>query len=124
VAEDALSAVSCALAMAEKLIMLNADWKKRGLPTISMRVGIATGTVVAGSLGSIHRQDYTAIGDSVNVAARLESYDKSMGGNSRCRILISEDTYQYIKDQFYAEFLVRVSLKGRKQAIKIYQVPG
>jgi len=124
VAEDALSAVSCALAMAERLIMLNADWKKRGLPTISMRVGIATGTVVAGSLGSIHRQDYTAIGDSVNVAARLESYDKSMGGNSRCRILISEDTYQYIKDQFYAEFLVRVSLKGRKQPIKIYQVPG
>ncbi|MCT7952491.1 adenylate/guanylate cyclase domain-containing protein [Ancylothrix sp. C2] len=124
VAEDALAAVSCALAMAERLRKLNQDWKKRGLPVICMRVGIATGTVVAGSLGSIHRQDYTAIGDSVNVAARLESYDKDIGKNSLCRILISEDTYQYIKEQFYAEFLARVSLKGRKQAIKIYQVPG
>lgn len=68
--------------MAETLRQLNGRWQKQGQPIISMRVGIATGPVVVGSLGSSQREDYTIIGDSVNVAARLESFDKSVEGDS------------------------------------------
>jgi adenylate cyclase len=86
-----------------------------------MRVGIATGTVVAGSLGSHQRLNYTTIGDSVNVAARLESYDKSLDGGV-CRILISEETYQLLQGKFPTQFIGTVQLKGREQLLNVYQV--
>jgi adenylate cyclase len=86
-----------------------------------MRVGIATGTVVTGSVGSRQRLNYTTIGDSVNIAALLESYDKSLDGGI-CRILISEKTYQHIHDKFTSQVIGTVQLKGRQQPIKIYQI--
>ncbi len=86
-----------------------------------MRVGIATGTVVTGSVGSRQRLDYTTIEDSVNIAARLESYDKSLEGGI-CRILISEETYHHIQGKFPTQFIDSVQLKGRIQPVKIYQV--
>lgn len=92
---------------------------------MTMRVGIATGTVVAGSLGSHKRIDYIIIGiigDSVNLASCLESYDKSIEGGI-CRILINEATYQYIQHQFPSKFIAQgVQLKGRQQPVNIYQV--
>ncbi len=121
IAQDAESAVHCALEMGKKLRSLNQSWKLRRLPTVAMRVGIATGEVVAGSLGSHQRMNYTTIGDSVNVAARLESYDKSLEGGL-CRILISEETYNYIKGKFPTQAIGSVSLKGRTAPVKIYQV--
>jgi len=122
IAADATAAVACAVAMAKKLQIRNQQWQQQGLPTVAMRVGIATGTVVAGSLGSNRRIDYTIIGDSVNVAARLENYDKSVDGGI-CRILINEQTYQYIRTQFPTKFIAEgVKLKGRQQPVKIYQV--
>ncbi|MDY7014356.1 MAG: adenylate/guanylate cyclase domain-containing protein, partial [Cyanobacteriota bacterium] len=121
IALDAISAVSCALNMAETLETLNQKWKVRGRPQTAMRVGIATGEVIAGSLGSAQRIDYTTLGDSVNIAARLESYDKTLC-NDLCRILINEETYQYIKDRFPTQFIDKVSLKGRGRPTKIYQV--
>lgn len=122
IAADAKAAVACAIAMAQKLQIKNQQWQQQGLPTVAMRVGIATGTVVAGSLGSHKRIDYTIIGDSVNVASRLESYDKSMEGGV-CRILINEETYQYIQHQFPTKFIAQgVQLKGRQQPVNIYQV--
>jgi len=86
-----------------------------------MRVGIATGLVVTGSLGSSQRLDYTTIGDSVNVASRLESYDKSLNGGI-CRILINKETYLHIQGQFPTKFIGEEQLKGRKQPTEIYQV--
>ncbi len=121
IAKDAASAVSCAVDMAAKLRSLNQQWQVQQRPTVAMRVGIATGTVVAGSLGSRQRLNYTIIGDSVNVAARLESYDKSLDGGI-CRILIDEETYQYIQGKFPTQFIGSVQLKGREQPVKIYQV--
>ncbi|WP_228060982.1 MULTISPECIES: adenylate/guanylate cyclase domain-containing protein [unclassified Coleofasciculus] len=122
IANDAIAAVSCALDMGAKLQQLNQEWHKQGLPTVAMRVGIATGTVVTGSLGSRQRLNYTTIGDTVNIAARLESYDKSLDGGT-CRILISEETYHHIEDKFPTQFIGTVQLKGREQPLKIYQIP-
>ncbi|MFP4222303.1 MAG: CHASE2 domain-containing protein [Phormidium sp.] len=121
IAADAIAAVRCALDMGYKLQELNLRWQEEGQPIISMRVGIATGSLVVGSLGSSQREDYTIIGDSVNVASRLESFDKSIDGGL-CRILISESTYRYVQGQFAIELLGNVLLKGRQKPAKIYQV--
>jgi adenylate cyclase len=121
IAEDAIAAVRCAQDMASTLGTLNKQWGIQGLPTAAMRVGIATGTVVTGSLGSSKRLDYTTIGDSVNVAARLESYKKSIDSGI-CRILINKETHQYIQGQFTTKFIGSVRLKGRQQFTEIYQV--
>ncbi|MEB3282889.1 MAG: adenylate/guanylate cyclase domain-containing protein [Lyngbya sp.] len=123
IAQDAILAVSSAVAMAEQLRSLNRKWRQNGQPTVSMRIGIATGVVVTGSLGSSQRMDYTTLGDTVNVAARLESYDKSFG-QGLCRILISESTYHYVQDLFSTNLVGHVQLKGRQKAVDIYQVLG
>ncbi len=123
IAQDAIAAVNCAVEMGEKLQQLNQQWQEKQLPIVQMRVGIATGTVVAGSLGSRQRLNYTTIGDTVNIAARLESYNKSLE-NEICRILISGQTYEYIKDKFTTEFIGSVQLKGREQSVDVYQVLG
>ncbi len=121
IAQDAIAAVRCAQGMASTLKSLNQQWRIKGRPTAAMRVGIATGTVVTGSLGSAQRLNYTTIGDSVNVAARLESYDKSIEGGI-CRILLNKETYHHIQGKFRTKFIGEGQLKGRKQPTKIYQV--
>ncbi len=121
IAGDAIAAVACAVAMGKKLRSLNQQWQAQGRPTVAMRVGISTGTVFAGSLGSRQRLNYTVLGDTVNVAARLESYDKTLEGGI-CRILIGEETYHYIQGQFPTQCIGSVQLKGREQPVNIYQV--
>ncbi len=121
IAKDAVAAARCAVEMASTLHALNQQWQTQGRPTAAMRVGIATGNVVTGSLGSSQRLDYTTIGDSVNVASRLESYDKSFDGGL-CRILINEGTYQYIHADFPTKLLGLVQLRGREQQTKIHQI--
>ncbi|NJK39992.1 MAG: adenylate/guanylate cyclase domain-containing protein [Oscillatoriales cyanobacterium RM2_1_1] len=121
IAQEAIAAVTCARAMVEQLAILNLRWKAQGLPTTGMRVGIATGAVVAGSLGNHQRLNYTTIGDSVNVASRLESYDKDMN-EACCRILISEVTYEYLENKFPCEFIGCLHLRGRQQPVNVYQI--
>lgn len=121
IANDAKAAVDCALEMGSALEFLNELWHAQGRPTTAMRVGIATGTVVTGSLGSSQRLDYTTIGDTVNVAARLESFDKSIDGGI-CRILIDEKNHHYIESKFVTKMVANAQLKGREQLTPIYQV--
>ncbi len=121
ISQDATAAVRCALEMGTQLATLNQHWHQKGLPTVAMRVGIATGLVVAGSLGGLRRQNYTTIGDTVNLAARLESYEKSMQ-DGICRILISEETYQYVYHQFSTQLIGKVKLKGKEKSLAVYQV--
>ncbi|MBC6479599.1 MAG: adenylate/guanylate cyclase domain-containing protein [Hormoscilla sp. GM7CHS1pb] len=121
IAKDAISAVSCALQMALKLRQLNQQWLVSGLPTVTMQIGIATGTVVAGSLGSRQRLNYTTLGDPVNIASVLEGYDKSKHDDF-CLILISPETHFYIQNYFPTQVIGTISFKGRSQPLKVHQV--
>ncbi len=121
IANDAKAAVRCALEMASALESLNQRWLAQGRPTVAMRIGIATGTVVAGSLGGVHRVEYTALGDCVNLAARLESFDKSIN-DGICRILINKRTYKYIDGLFPTNKIGSVQIRGRQRLTTIYQV--
>jgi adenylate cyclase len=119
---DAFSAVKCALAMEEAMVRLNRVWEEKHLPAVGMRIGIFTGPVVAGLLGGSERFKYTTIGDSVNVASRLESYDKELGKDRLCRILVGESTMHYVQDRFKAEKLGEASLKGKTEKVVIYRI--
>jgi adenylate cyclase len=128
VRHDAVDAVRCALAMESTIAQLNAGWQRKGLPTMAMRIGIATGPLVAGSLGSAERLQYTVIGDTVNTAARLASYDQdaaSPGVPPRiCNILVIEETACYIRDRFEVVRIGNAALKGKAQRVTIYRVVG
>jgi CHASE2 domain-containing sensor protein/class 3 adenylate cyclase len=123
IAEDARNAVACGLAMGDRLKELNPQWRKRGLPVVQMRVGIFTGPVVAGSLGGKQRLEYGIIGDSVNIASRLESCEKDRQV-SICRVLIAQETLDYLPDK--AEFSIEpwgpLALKGKQQTVNVYRV--
>jgi len=124
VRSDAINAVTCALSMEKEIKRLNIIWGEKGLPAMGMRVGIFTGLVVAGLLGSSRRLKYTTIGDTVNIASRLESYGKEIGKDTLCRIFIGETTLGYLDSRFITERIGEVSLKGKEESIVIYQVLG
>lgn len=122
-AEDATRAVKSALAMREQLKVLNDGWREQGLSAVSMRVGIHTGPLVAGSLGGRERADYTVIGDTVNIASRLESYDKTFNPDGDiCRILIGDTTERLVRGKFRTSPVGSVDLKGREQAMQVFRV--
>ncbi len=123
--EDAQRAVACALAMGDRLRQLNQNWQSRGLPVIQMRVGIFTGPVVVGSLGSKDRLEYGIIGDSVNVASRLESYEKTRHDPADiCRVLIGKETLSCLQNQFQVEHWGPLALKGKQEMVDVYRVVG
>lgn len=117
-AEQEKHAVLAALAMQKKLKELRQKWEKEGKPPIHMGIGIHTGQAVVGNIGSEERMEYTAIGDTVNVAARLERATKSLN----VPIIISEETYKGLKGGFAAKDLGLLSLPGRRKAINAYAI--
>jgi adenylate cyclase len=126
--DDARQAVRCALAMGVALAQMNRDWEAAGLPHISMRVGIATGEVVAGCLGSTQRMKFTTLGDIVNTAARLETYGKDdpavTAPDAISRLLISEETARRIGDGFITVAVGALKLKGKESEVTVYRVEG
>ncbi len=119
--QDAEAAIRCSIEMGKALEKLNHKFRAEGRPEVAMRVGIATGSAVTGSLGGKQRMDFTAIGDTVNIAARLESYDKAIDGGI-CRILISDTTQTCTEGLFPARSIGSVQLKGREQPTHVYQI--
>jgi adenylate cyclase len=129
VAEDARTAVRCALALGRTLEALDADWRERGLPTARMRMGLYTGDAIVGSLGSAERMKYTTVGDTVNTAARLESFAKddfedesAAPGAPMFRILIGDTTLAHLDGRFETASLGEHVLRGRGKAIGIHRV--
>jgi adenylate cyclase len=112
------NAVLTAVGMQRELKRLLVKWEKEGKPQIAIGIGVHTGLAVVGNIGSERRIEYTAIGDTVNVAARLEQATKLL----KKPILISETTYSAVKDQFKAISLGPMILPGRKEAITIYTI--
>ncbi|EDZ91731.1 putative adenylate/guanylate cyclase [Limnospira maxima CS-328] len=102
---------------------LNKLWQSQNLPVIEMRVGIFTGPIVAGSLGSRDRLEYCLLGDSVNIASRLESCEKDRQSEP-CRILIAYQTLVYLPDVFEVESWGLIPLKGKQQLIDVYRILG
>ncbi|MDT9192376.1 MULTISPECIES: adenylate/guanylate cyclase domain-containing protein [unclassified Limnospira] len=123
IAQDAYAAVACALEMGDRLMELNKLWQSQNLPVIEMRVGIFTGPIVAGSLGSRDRLEYCLLGDSVNIASRLESCEKDRQSEP-CRILIAYQTLVYLPDVFEVESWGLIPLKGKQQLIDVYRILG
>ena len=123
---DAASAVSCALAMCEEVRHLNIELQELELPPLRIRIGICTGEVVAGCLGSARRMKYTTIGDTVNIAARLESYAKEPMqndiGGCNCRIMIAESTAHYLNGNILTEYVGSLPLKGKSEMVSVYYV--
>lgn len=125
IANDAENAIQCAIDFNARLRELNEKWEIQGLPVITMRVGIYTGALVAGSFGDIGRMEYTVIGDTVNIASRLESFDKTVSppdAKKPCRILIGESTLNYLPSTYETQMVGQFQLKGKNEYSKIYQV--
>jgi adenylate cyclase len=101
-------AVQCALAMMKALDSLNEDFKREGLPTLVIGIGINFGTVTVGNIGSSERHNYSAIGDAVNVAARVEGLTKDLGR----KIIITEAVVSRIEEGFHFDPLGSHNVKG------------
>ncbi|MEI6428547.1 MAG: adenylate/guanylate cyclase domain-containing protein [Pseudanabaena sp. ELA607] len=119
--KDAQDAVNAALAIAQKLTEMNNLWVSQGLPEVVTGIGINSGIVIAGSLGSAERLEYSVLGDTVNIAARLESFNKEVDGGPH-HILISEETLQRLDNKFKTEHVGSYALKGKVQETNIYRV--
>ncbi len=128
IGRDAVNAVDCALAMQSRLVALNRSLQERGLPLIGMRIGILTGPVTAGSLGTEQRMEYNVHGDTVNTGARLESFQREHFSpdylHTPCRILVGEPTLRLVGGQFHTEFLGDFQLKGKVKPLRIHRVHG
>jgi adenylate cyclase len=125
-ASDATAAVKCALAMGRRLVELSLEWKNAGLPGVSMRAGIYTGEVAAGSVGSDDRFEYAVIGDVVNTASRLESYDKSLADPdllpTRCRILVGAPTHDLLDAKFLSREIGLLEVKGKVNKVPVFHI--
>jgi adenylate cyclase len=118
--DHALRACRTALGMIEELKILQRKWAEEDRPVLNIGVGINTGDMVVGNMGSEMRFDYTVMGDSVNLGSRLEGINKEYGTN----IIISEYTYEAIKDVLFCRELDSVRVKGKKLPVRIYELIG
>jgi adenylate cyclase len=123
---DATAAVRCALALGRRLVELSRDWQAAGLPVVSMRAGIYTGEVAAGSVGSDDRFEYAVIGDVVNTASRLESYDKTLADPdlipNRCRVLIGAPTHELLEGKFLSREIGLLEVKGKVNKVPVFHI--
>lgn len=116
--DHALRACRCALQMQEALIEIREAWQAQNKPRINVRIGINTGEMVVGNMGGARKFDYTVIGDSVNLASRLEGANKQY----HTGILVSERTYEFVKDQIRGRELDLIAVKGRSAPLRIFEL--
>ncbi|MDD2715110.1 MAG: adenylate/guanylate cyclase domain-containing protein [Candidatus Wallbacteria bacterium] len=118
--EHAHLAVKASWAMLLKLKELQKSWQKRGVEPFDIGIGINTGEMIAGNMGSEKRMDYTVIGDHVNSASRIQTLTRQFN----CHMLISEYTYQLVKEIVDAKALGYSQVKGKTQKILVYMING
>ncbi len=122
---DAKAAIDAALAIQRAVASLNEELEQEGLPAMGLRIGVHSGAVLAGSMGSSERLEYAVIGDAVNCAARLESLDKERQSNL-CRVLVSSSTVDLLPKGLPLEWLDwgALSVKGRTEPLRIWELRG
>ena len=116
--DAALQASRAALALLRAIDALNAEWTARGLSFFDTRIGIHTGPVIAGVLGAHDRLAYTAVGDTVNVASRIEGINRELG----TRVLVSETTVQALDGRLPTRRIDAVELRGRQRPLMVYEL--
>lgn len=116
--DDPFRAVRCAIDMQRAVSDFNREREAGGHPTLEMGIGINTGPVVAGNIGSSMRMEYTVIGDSVNVAARLQGIARAG------EILISETTYAQVRDRVVVTAREPMTLKGKRVPVGVFRIDG
>jgi class 3 adenylate cyclase len=118
--DHAVRACEAALRCRDRLARLDAEWVARGLPPRRFRIGLHTGEVVVGEIGTRERAKYGAVGDAVNLASRLEAANKTYGTS----ILVSEATRERAGDAFATRELDRVRVAGRETPVRIFELAG
>ena len=116
--DDEDRAVKASISMLTELHQWNRGRIDSGQPLIDIGVGLNTGTIVSGNIGSPKRMDYTVIGDGVNLASRLESACKQYGA----QLLISESTYKKLKGVYRSREIDRVIVKGKTKPVAVYEI--
>jgi len=118
--DHALKACKASIEMMEALKVMNHKWELENKPTLEIGIGVNTGDMIVGNMGSAARMDYTLMGDNVNLGSRLEGTNKFY----KTGIIISEFTYQYVKDDVIARELDLIRVKGKALPVKIYELMG
>ncbi|MBN1149611.1 CHASE2 domain-containing protein [candidate division WOR-3 bacterium] len=118
--DHAQKACHCSLEMQEKLSEMRTKWEKEGKPPMKMRMGLNTGFMVVGNFGSDKRMDYTIIGDSVNLASRLEGINKFYG----TEIMISHTTKEAVENDFETRKVDLIKVKGKAEPVGIFELIG
>jgi len=118
--DHAIRGCACALQMLGALEKLNRKWKAEGRMPLAIGIGLNTGPMTVGNMGSAQFQNWTVMGDNVNLASRLEGITKTY----RIGVVISEGTYQQVANQFTCRELDRIAVKGKSHAVKIYELMG
>lgn len=113
-------ACTSALQMQKQLKMLQDYWSKIGRPELRTRIGINSGEMVVGNMGSDTRFDYTVVGDAVNLASRLESVNRIYD----TKIIIGENTYDIVQDKFMIRPLDLIRVRGKNKPVRIYELIG
>ncbi len=120
IGNHAFNACATALDMQEQLKKMRSGWRKLGKPELSARIGVNTGPMVVGNMGSETRFDYTVMGDSVNLGARLEPANKEYGTS----IMIGEETVKKAGDLIIVRPLDLLRVKGKTEPVKVYELLG
>lgn len=118
--DHAIYAAKAALRCQARLIELEKKWQAEGRPVFRARIGLNTGEIIVGNMGSAERLNYTVIGDAVNLASRLEGINKYYG----TRIMLGETTQKLVAGQFVTRLLDFVAVKGKSEATRIYELVG
>jgi len=118
--DHAIHACNAALACSHRLNELNEKWKQEGKPLFITRFGINTGQAIVGNMGSDERMNYSILGDSVNLASRVEGVNKMYGTH----LIVTQNTYEKVSDYFVFRLLDLVAVKGKKKPIQIYELMG
>jgi adenylate cyclase len=118
--DDTYNAVRACLGMREELARLNDLRMSRGQPVLKIGMGLNTGTLIAGNIGSNEKMEYTVIGDAVNLASRIESMTKEYGTD----LLISKSVFSQVSERVICENGGASRVKGKSEAVEVYKVQG